>query len=74
MTFPKGDYGTPEYYAELLSDMFADVDVETRPDAPKNIYKGFLMAMDSWIDYHDAQLKEYRTFKAKVLDTLGTLE
>jgi len=67
------EYGTAEYYSVLFQDILADVEGEISPDAPKNIYKGFLLALDDWIKYHDTQLNEYQEFKAKVLETLGTL-
>ena len=66
-------YGSAEYYSELFQDILADVEGEISPDAPKNIYKGFLLAIDDWMNYHGTQFKEYQEFKSKVLETLGTL-
>jgi len=67
------EYGTPEYYSVLFQDILSDIEGEISPDAPKNIYKGFLLAIDGWIDYHNTQLNEYQGFKAKIVETLGTL-
>jgi len=66
-------YGTAEYYSEMFSDIMADVDAEYAPNATENIYKGFLMAIDSWLEYHSYQTNEYSKFRERVLDALGVL-
>jgi len=68
---PTQQYGTPEYYSLLFQDILADVEHEVAPKAASNIYKGFLLAMDSWIDYHNSQLIDYLEFKARVTKALG---
>jgi len=69
----KYDYGTVEYYSEMFSDIMADVEAEYAPDAAENIYKGFLMAIDSWLEYHSKQTNEYSKFRERVRQTLGVL-
>ena len=67
------EYGTAEYYSEMFSDIMADVDAEYAPNATENIYKGFLMAIDSWLEYHSHQTNEYSKFRERVRQTLGVL-
>jgi len=66
-------YGTAEYYSEMFSDIMADVDAEYAPNATENIYKGFLMAIDSWLEYHSYQTNEYSKFRERVRKSLGVL-
>ena len=66
-------YGTAEYYSEMFSDFLADVDTESAPDATDNIYKGFLLAIDSWLNYHKTQADAYGEFRERVRKTLGML-
>ena len=66
-------YGTAEYYSAMFSDIMADVDAEYAPNATENIYKGFLMAIDSWLEYHSHQTNEYSKFRERVRQTLGVL-
>ena len=66
-------YGTPEYYSAMFSDFLADVDTEYAPNATENIYKGFLLAIDSWLDYHTTQADAYGEFRERVRKTLGML-
>ena len=66
-------YGTAEYYSEMFSDIMADVDAEYAPNATENIYKGFLMAIDSWLEYHSHQTNEYSKFRERVRKSLGVL-
>tara|TARA_B100001250_G_C19298679_1_gene570855 strand:- start:287 stop:505 length:219 start_codon:yes stop_codon:yes gene_type:complete len=67
------EYGTPEFYAELFSDILSDVDAEYAPNATENIYRGFLLAIDSWLDYHRSQAAAYANFKEKVRKSLGMM-
>ena len=69
----KYGYGTAEYYSEMFSDFLADVDVESAPNAKENIYKGFLLAIDSWLNYHKTQADAYGEFRERVRKTLGML-
>ena len=66
-------YGTPEYYSEMFSDFLADVDAEYAPNATENIYKGFLLAIDAWFNYHETQANVYGEFRERVRKTLGVL-
>ncbi len=66
-------YGTAEYYSYLFQDILADVEPEVAPKSADNIYKGFCLAIDSWLEYHDAQANEYRAFRERVRKTLGVL-
>ena len=68
-------YGSPEYYAEMFSDILADVDAGCKNkdlDQPtaENIYTGFLLAIDSWLEYHQAQAEAYTMLKHKVKSAL----
>ena len=67
------EYGTVEYYSEMFSDILADVDVEHYPEVIENIYKGFLLSIDSWSDYHNSQADAYKGFRERVRKTLGLL-
>ncbi len=64
-------YGTAEFYSGLFQDILADVDAEYSPKATENIYKGFLLAIDSWLEYHEHQANEYVEFRRRVRETLG---
>ena len=66
-------YGTPEYYEYLFQDILADVEPEVAPKAAENIYKGFCLAIESWLEYHETQANEYREFRERVRQTLGLL-
>ena len=68
-------YGTPEYYAEMFSDILADVDAGCRTEGlenptAENIYTGFLLAIDSWLEYHENQVAAYSNLKEKVKTAL----
>ena len=64
-------YGTVEFYSEMFSDILADVDLETAPNSPDNILKGFYHALDSWIDYHQTQTTAYTDLRQRVKEALG---
>ena len=67
------NYGTKEYYAEMFSDILADVDGESE-DYPKQadrIVNGFLYAFEDWFKYHAVQAKAYYELRARVRETLG---
>ena len=63
-------YGTVEFYSELFSDILADVDVASTPEASDNIIKGFYHALESWLDYHQTQGQEYSLMLFKVREAL----
>ncbi len=67
------EYSSAEYYSEMFSDILADVDVEHYPEVTENIYKGFLLSIDSWFDYHNSQADAYKGFRERVRKTLGLL-
>ena len=69
----KDQYGTPEFYSEIFNDALADVDAEYAPNATENIYKGFLLAIDSWFNYHKTQADTYGEFRERVRKALGML-
>ena len=71
--FNKYGYGTAEYYSELFSDILAEVDAESTPESTQNIYQGFLLAIDSWFEYHNTQADAYSEFRERVRKTLGVL-
>ena len=63
-------YGTVEFYSEMFSDILADVDLESAPNSPDNILKGFYHALDSWFDYHAIQADAYHSLRLKVKKAL----
>ena len=63
MTETEACYGTVEYYAELFSDILADVatgrgkvDIETA----HTIMKAFERAICIWMKYHEDSVAQYR--------------
>jgi hypothetical protein len=56
-------YGTPEYYAELFSDILADVATGI-PEEDKqtivNVMAGFEQAIIRWMKYHEDSITRYR--------------
>ena len=62
----KHPYGSPEFYSELFGDILADVDLESAPNSVDNILKGFYLAIDSWLEYHQNQALAYGVLKANV--------
>lgn len=68
MTQP--EYGTPEFYAKLFSDILADVgadDLEENRQTADNIMKGFELALVSWMNYHTTAIESYRELHARFL-------
>ena len=63
-------YGTAEFYAEIFSDCLADVDANS-PDVADNLVKGFLMATDEWLNYHQAQANAYAQLRQRVREALA---
>lgn len=64
------DYGSVEYYAELFSDILADVGTgEPKNDrvAAINIMAGFEQAMIDWMKYHEQAAKSYRDLHGRFL-------
>ena len=58
-------YGTPEFYANLFSDIVGDIGDDSPVDFTDNIIEGFFMAIDSWIEYHQAAANRYQSFRDK---------
>jgi len=63
------EYGTEDFYAEMFSDLLADVDAAS-PDTTENLIKGFYRAIDSWFEYHDEQARAYADIRKRVRETL----
>jgi hypothetical protein len=63
-------YGTPEFYEEQFSDLLADVEAEN-PEITDNIIKGFLLALDSWFNYHKTQADAYAELRQRVCEALA---
>ena len=64
-------YGTAAYYSHMFQDIMADLEPQVAPKAAENIYRGFCLAIDSWLDYHESQANEYREFRERVRNSLG---
>jgi len=63
-------YGTPEYYADQFADFLADVDHE-HPEYADSIVKGFLLAVNSFLEYHDKQTRAYDELGERVRKALS---
>lgn len=63
-------YGTAEYYAEMFSDILADVDSDN-PVYADAILKGFTLALNDWLTYHDEQTKAYKVLRERVHQALA---
>ena len=62
-------YGTPEYYANGFADYLADVDA-SNPETSTNLIKGFLLAVDEWLEYHQDQVYKYESIRERVRQAL----
>lgn len=62
-------YGTPEFYAEQFGDILADADGNDARYGD-NMIKGFLLALDDWLNYHKEQVDEYERIKQRVREAL----
>jgi len=60
------EYGTVEYYSEMFSDVLADVDAKYSKQSVENIHKGYLMAIDSWLEYHTDQVNAYTEIRERI--------
>lgn len=63
-------YGTPEYYKEGFADYLADLDAEN-PATTENLMQGFLLAIDEWFSYHQAQANAYAQLRQRVREALA---
>ena len=50
-------YGSPEYFERGFSDYLADCE---SPEIALQILQGFEMAINSWLEYHETQARNYR--------------
>ena len=70
MTNP--EYGTPEYYAAHFSDILGDVATEQsaagNSRAVINIIRGFQMAIESWLEYHEAAVTSYKQLRDGLIE------
>ena len=64
------DYNSPENYADLFADILADIDAED-PSYGDNIVKGFLIAIEDWLAYHQKQTDEYAQLRERVREALA---
>ena len=60
---------TTEYYANLFSDILADVDSE-HPNETDRIVQGFLYSLEDWFNYHDKQARIYSELRVRVREAL----
>jgi len=63
-------YGTPEFYSEQVADILADVDAGN-PQISENILKGFELAIDDWLTYHEKQAFAYAQLRERVRKALA---
>ena len=62
----KHDYGSPEFYSELFSDILADVGDDDGKDHTHAILEGLRLAAQSWYDYHQLAAYKYADFLKKI--------
>jgi hypothetical protein len=62
----KPEYGTPQFYADLFSDILGDIGDDSPVDPTDNIIAGFIMAVDSWQEYHSKAAAKYQALKDKL--------
>jgi len=67
------EYGTAEYYSEMFSDIIAEIDGKGAPKSMENVLNGFLMAIDSWLEYHTDQANVYTDLRSRIHHSLGVL-
>lgn len=76
MTNP--DYGTAEFYAAHFADILADVATEQTATGNRqsviNIIRGFQMAIESWLEYHNAAVTSYKQIRDEFLTYDPALE
>jgi len=60
-------YGTPEFYCDLFADILADVQHDI-PGSGTAILQGFVMAIDSWADYHKQELLAFEELRENLLN------
>ena len=68
--YTKPRYGTIEFYAELFSDILADIQYDS-PEVGDNLVSAFKLALDDWREYHADQVTEYDRIKELVESKLN---
>ena len=63
------EYGTADFYADMFSDLLADIDAKD-PKVTENLIEGFYRAIDSWFEYHDEQARAYADIRKRVREAL----
>jgi hypothetical protein len=66
----KTTYGSKEFYADMFSDLLADVQAD-EPVTSTNIVEGFLSALNDWKEYHQNQAYEYESIGERVRQALS---
>ena len=61
------EYGTVEYYADLFSDILADVG-DDKTDQGKVILAALQLSIKQWHEYHQLAAYKYADFLEKVKD------
>ena len=62
------EYGTVWYYANLFSDILADVGDDEKIDRIPLILAGLQLAIKQWHEYHQVAANKYADFLEKVKD------
>ena len=57
---PAALYGSVEYYEEQFTDTLCDIG--DNDSHKKNALKGFIKALNSWIEYHDTAACRFEDF------------
>ena len=63
-------YGTPEFYKVQFLDFMADAQADM-PEYGEAIIKGFLLALDDWMQYHTTHAAHYGSLQERVRSALG---
>lgn len=62
-------YNTVANYKDHFADILADVTAED-PTYADNIVRGFLEALNDWLDYHQQQADAYTQLRERVRQAL----
>ena len=63
MKIHSDEYGTPQFYAELFSDIMADVGTGIRQrdeQVALAMMQGFQLAIEQWLSYHEDCARSYQ--------------
>ena len=61
------EYGTVEYYKEMLADFIADIQHDG-PELGDNLVEAFKLAIAEWREYYAGQVKELDRITNKLND------